>query len=235
MSYKTIVFVVLIYCIQQIVTENDAIRAVNEFKTKTNPNVYDKDISPKLGQNSSVNVIISLHIINRKINANDKSVKTYMYFRQTWTDPRLGHSYPGIKVVGSQPFIDRIWIPDTFFSNADSNQLSTVSVPKPTTFVTIDSNGTIRISHKLEPTTRCYVEDDSRLVCPIEIESYGYNVNDLDYRWDRSRRSVSVSNPQVSIDGYTFRNIASIRTVRKLSTGNFAKLVVTMTFDPDTV
>lgn len=41
------------------------------------------------------------------------------YFRQFWTDPRLGYrKRPGVETlsVGSD-FIKNIWVPDTFFVN----------------------------------------------------------------------------------------------------------------------
>ncbi|XP_054162830.1 gamma-aminobutyric acid receptor subunit beta-like [Oppia nitens] len=235
MSNKIISIFLLICCIQQIFSENDAIRAVIEFKAKSNPNLYDKDINPKLGHNSSVNVGITLYIINYKINPKDKSVTTNMYFRQSWSDPRLRHSYPDIKVVGSQSFVDRIWTPDTFISNADS--VSSVSVPKPTAFARIDSNGTVLISHKLKLMTRCSM-DNSSLVCPIEIESYGHSMNDIDYDWGIGSQGSGISTNNIwAIDGYKLNTNSTdyVRKVENLSTGNYTGLVMTMKFERDTI
>ncbi|XP_054162828.1 gamma-aminobutyric acid receptor subunit beta-like [Oppia nitens] len=232
MSYKIISIVLLICCTQQIFSENDAIRAVKEFKAKSDPNVYDKDINPKLGQNSSVNVGITLYVISSKINPIDKSVTTNMYFRQKWSDPRLQHSYPSVKVVGSQSFIDRVWIPDTFLPNADS--ITTVSIPTPTSFAMIESNGTVFISHKFQVTSRCLLENTS-LVCPIEIESYGYSMKDVDFEWAKGDQSAGITTDIETIGGYKFSGKTIDKKVEKLSSGNYARLIFTMKFERDTI
>ena len=56
-----------------------------------------------------------------------------IYFRQSWTDPRLRFPEAGLGSVGSLHLdwrvVDRIWVPDTVFTNTRAASLHTISVP----------------------------------------------------------------------------------------------------------
>ncbi|XP_054162835.1 gamma-aminobutyric acid receptor subunit beta-like [Oppia nitens] len=115
-----------------------------------------------------------------------------MYFRQKWSDPRLQHSYPSVKVVGSQSFIDRVWIPDTFLPNADS--ITTVSIPTPTSFAMIESNGTV-----------------------LGLDVYGYSMKDVDFEWAKGDQSAGITTDIETIGGYKFSGKSIDKKVEKLS------------------
>ena len=55
-----------------------------------------------------------------------------IYFRQSWRDPRLRFPDPGLG-VGSLHLdwrvVDRLWVPDTVFTNTRTASLHTISVP----------------------------------------------------------------------------------------------------------
>ena len=55
-----------------------------------------------------------------------------MYFRQSWSDPRLRFLEPGLG-VGSVHLdwrvVERIWVPDTVFTNTRAASLHTIPVP----------------------------------------------------------------------------------------------------------
>ena len=56
-----------------------------------------------------------------------------IYFRQSWTDSRLQFPEAGLGSVGSLHLdwrvVDRIWVPDTVFTNTRVARLHTISVP----------------------------------------------------------------------------------------------------------
>ncbi|KAK6629056.1 hypothetical protein RUM43_002873 [Polyplax serrata] len=73
------------------------------------------------------------------------------YFRQFWTDPRLGfRKKPGVETlsVGSD-FIKNIWVPDTFFVNEKQSYFH----------IATTSNEFIRIHHSGSITRSIRVDD----------------------------------------------------------------------------
>ncbi|ENN73103.1 hypothetical protein YQE_10244, partial [Dendroctonus ponderosae] len=109
--------------------------------------------------------------------------------------------------VGSE-FITNIWVPDTFFVNE-----KTSSFHKATTsneFIRIHHSGSITRSIRLTITASCpmnlqYFPMDRQL-CHIEIESFGYTMKDITYKWQTGPTSVGISNevqlPQFRVLGH---------------------------------
>ncbi|EEB10168.1 Gaba-gated chloride channel, putative [Pediculus humanus corporis] len=97
------------------------------------------------------------------------------YFRQFWTDPRLGfRKKPGVETlsVGSD-FIKNIWVPDTFFVNEKQSYFHIATTSNE--FIRIHHSGSITRSIRLTITASCpmnlqYFPMDRQL-CHIEIES----------------------------------------------------------------
>ena len=50
------------------------------------------------------------------------------FFRQSWTDERLKHSYPQTLTL-SNSMLDKLWVPDTYFENSKNSQFHSVTVP----------------------------------------------------------------------------------------------------------
>ncbi|XP_066138432.1 gamma-aminobutyric acid receptor subunit beta isoform X7 [Euwallacea fornicatus] len=155
------------------------------------------------------------------------------YFRQFWTDPRLAfRKRPQVEMlsVGSE-FITNIWVPDTFFVNE-----KTSSFHKATTsneFIRIHHSGSITRSIRLTITASCpmnlqYFPMDRQL-CHIEIESFGYTMRDIRYKWNEGPNSVGVSNevslPQFKVLGHRQRAMEI-----SLTTGNYSRLACEIQF-----
>ncbi|XP_054156177.1 gamma-aminobutyric acid receptor subunit alpha-6-like [Oppia nitens] len=123
-----------------------------------------------------------------------------------------------------------MWTPDTFFSNA--NSVATISMPTPTLFASVSTNGTVLMSHKLQITTRCLLKE-RYLECPLEIESYGYSIKDIEYHWPRGNGSVSIGSQLPGSAGYKFVEKIATKKSIKLSSGTFTLLEFIMRFDRD--
>jgi len=156
-----------------------------------------------------------------------------MYFRQFWQDPRLSFDRrPGLdKLVVGAEYIKLIWVPDTFFVNEKTAYFHDATTDNQ--FVRIFHTGDILRSIRLTITASCpmdlqYFPMDSQL-CYIEIESFGYTMADIRYKWNDGLNSVQVSGdvslPQFKVLGHRQKTIEA-----SLSTGNYSRLACEIQF-----
>ncbi|XP_067213329.1 gamma-aminobutyric acid receptor subunit beta isoform X6 [Linepithema humile] len=155
------------------------------------------------------------------------------YFRQFWTDPRLAFKKrQGVETlsVGSE-FIKNIWVPDTFFVNEKQSYFHIATTSNE--FIRIHHSGSITRSIRLTITASCpmnlqYFPMDRQL-CHIEIESFGYTMRDIRYKWNEGPNSVGVSNevslPQFKVLGHRQRAMEI-----SLTTGNYSRLACEIQF-----
>ncbi|XP_054158469.1 gamma-aminobutyric acid receptor subunit beta-like [Oppia nitens] len=162
------------------------------------------------------------------------------YFRQSWRDSRLSFmKRPGIDAlfVGAE-VSDKIWVPDTFFANEKSYQFHMATTEN--TFIRIKSNGEVLRSIRLTITSSCpmnlqYFPMD-RQKCTIEVESYGYSMSDIQYKWGMGDcgescnelavgMSSSLELPQFKVKGHNQK-----KKIEFLSTGNYSRLVCEIEF-----
>ncbi|ODM98162.1 Gamma-aminobutyric acid receptor subunit beta [Orchesella cincta] len=131
------------------------------------------------------------------------------YFRQTWKDPRLKfRGPPGITTlsVGSE-FLKTLWVPDTFFVNEKKSYFHTATTQNE--FLRISQDGDVLRSIRLTVTASCPMDlryfPMDRQLCTIEIESFGYTMVDIVYRWDGGRKSIGmgpIQLPQFTVLGH---------------------------------
>ncbi|XP_060531628.1 gamma-aminobutyric acid receptor subunit beta-like isoform X2 [Cylas formicarius] len=194
---------------------------------------YDKRIRPNYG-GPPVDVGVTMYVLS--ISSVSEVLMDFtldFYFRQFWTDPRLAfQKKPHVEMlsVGSE-FISNIWVPDTFFVNE-----KTSSFHKATTsneFIRIHHSGSITRSLRLTITASCPMNLEyfpmDRQLCHIEIESFGYTMRDIRYKWNEGPNSVGVSNevslPQFKVLGHRQRAMEI-----SLTTGNYSRLACEIQF-----
>ena len=195
---------------------------------------YDRRVRPNYG-GEPVTVGVTLFILS----IGDLSEKfmdfTFdMYFRQFWKDPRLSFERkPNLEklVVGAE-YIKLIWVPDTFFVNekvALFHQATTENQ-----FLRIMHTGEILRSMRLTIKATCPMDlsnfpMDSQ-TCTVEIESFGYTMTDLRYKWNDGLKSVQMSSdvslPQFNVLGHRQRIIEA-----SLSSGNYSRLLADVHFE----
>ncbi|KAJ8737817.1 hypothetical protein PYW08_000412 [Mythimna loreyi] len=155
------------------------------------------------------------------------------YFRQFWTDPRLAYKKrTGVETlsVGSE-FIRNIWVPDTFFVNEKQSYFHIATTSNE--FIRIHHSGSITRSIRLTITASCPMDLQyfpmDRQLCNIEIESFGYTMRDIRYKWNEGPNSVGVSSevslPQFKVLGHRQRAMEI-----SLTTGNYSRLACEIQF-----
>ncbi|XP_072766290.1 gamma-aminobutyric acid receptor subunit beta isoform X4 [Anoplolepis gracilipes] len=174
---------------------------------------YDKRVRPNYG-GPPVEVGVTMYVLSISSLSEVKMDFTLdFYFRQFWTDPRLAFKQrPGVETlsVGSE-FIKNIWVPDTFFVNEKQSYFHIATTSNE--FIRIHHSGSITRSIRLTITASCpmnlqYFPMDRQL-CHIEIESFGYTMRDIRYKWNAGLQSVGISNevelPQFRVLGHRQR------------------------------
>ncbi|XP_076225601.1 resistant to dieldrin isoform X8 [Nomia melanderi] len=194
---------------------------------------YDKRVRPNYG-GPPVEVGVTMYVLS--ISSVSEVLMDFtldFYFRQFWTDPRLAFKpRTGVETlsVGSE-FIKNIWVPDTFFVNEKQSYFHIATTSNE--FIRIHHSGSITRSIRLTITASCpmnlqYFPMDRQL-CHIEIESFGYTMRDIRYKWNAGLQSVGISNevelPQFRVLGHRQRH-----STIHLSTGNYSRLACEIQF-----
>ncbi|XP_073974611.1 resistant to dieldrin isoform X9 [Rhodnius prolixus] len=194
---------------------------------------YDKRVRPNYG-GPPVVVGVTMYVLSiSSLSEVQMDFTLDFYFRQFWTDPRLAYrKRPGVETlsVGSE-FIKNIWLPDTFFVNEKQSYFHVATTSNE--FIRIHHSGSITRSIRLTITASCpmnlqYFPMDRQL-CHIEIESFGYTMRDIRYKWNEGPNSVGVSNevslPQFKVLGHRQRAMEI-----SLTTGNYSRLACEIQF-----
>ncbi|XP_004525610.1 gamma-aminobutyric acid receptor subunit beta isoform X1 [Ceratitis capitata] len=194
---------------------------------------YDKRVRPNYG-GPPVEVGVTMYVLSISSLSEVKMDFTLdFYFRQFWTDPRLAYrKRPGVETlsVGSE-FIKNIWVPDTFFVNEKQSYFHIATTSNE--FIRVHHSGSITRSIRLTITASCpmnlqYFPMDRQL-CHIEIESFGYTMRDIRYKWNEGPNSVGVSSevslPQFKVLGHRQRAMEI-----SLTTGNYSRLACEIQF-----
>ncbi|XP_049294697.1 gamma-aminobutyric acid receptor subunit beta isoform X5 [Anopheles funestus] len=194
---------------------------------------YDKRVRPNYG-GPPVEVGVTMYVLSISSLSEVKMDFTLdFYFRQFWTDPRLAYrKRPGVETlsVGSE-FIKNIWVPDTFFVNEKQSYFHIATTSNE--FIRIHHSGSITRSIRLTITASCpmnlqYFPMDRQL-CHIEIESFGYTMRDIRYKWNEGPNSVGVSSevslPQFKVLGHRQRAMEISLTTEYATVGYMAKRI----------
>ncbi|KAK7097734.1 hypothetical protein V1264_004668 [Littorina saxatilis] len=154
-----------------------------------------------------------------------------MYLNQYWRDERLQFSQnenESLTLTGD--FAERIWVPDTFLANDKSSFLHDVT--EKNKMVRLFGNGSLVYGMRFTTTLACMMDlhnyplDNQQ--CTVEIESYGYTMDDIVLYWLNDREAVTgvkdVSLPQFSVSDYE-----TLNKIEQLLTGDYQRL--SLTFD----
>ncbi|XP_022193633.2 gamma-aminobutyric acid receptor subunit alpha-6 [Nilaparvata lugens] len=152
-------------------------------------NRYDKRIRPDIGGPPTV-VTVQMHI--KSIGPVSEVEQLYtmdVYFRQTWYDTRLKYNLTGLNEFSmSWIFLDKVWKPDTYFTNGKKSYLHKITSPNK--FLRLRYDGFLTYSMRLTLSATCKMHlvkfpmDVQR--CPLIMGSYGYTTNDVVYQWHPS-------------------------------------------------
>jgi gamma-aminobutyric acid receptor subunit beta len=151
-----------------------------------------------------------------------------IYLNQYWKDERLAFSQNHSDCMTlTGDFAEKIWVPDTFFANDKHSFLHDVT--EKNKMVRLHGDGYIAYGMRFTTTLACMMDLHYYPLdvqnCTVEIESYGYPMQDVIMKWkgDNPRRAVHGVN-EVEIPQFTVVEYRTVSTVEKLATGSYQRL-----------
>ncbi|XP_070689015.1 gamma-aminobutyric acid receptor subunit beta-3 [Pempheris klunzingeri] len=148
-----------------------------------------------------------------------------MYFQQYWRDKRLAYAGIPLNLTLDNRVADQLWVPDTYFLNDKKSFVHGVTVKN--RMIRLHPDGTVLYGLRITTTAACMMDlrryplDEQN--CTLEIESYGYTTDDIEFYWKGGDSAVTgvtrIELPQFSIVDYKLvsRNVV-------FSTGAYPRL-----------
>ncbi|KAF7710616.1 gamma-aminobutyric acid receptor subunit beta-1 isoform X1 [Silurus meridionalis] len=130
-----------------------------------------------------------------------------MYFQQSWRDKRLSYTGIPLNLTLDNRVADQLWVPDTYFINDKKSFVHGVTVKN--RMIRLHPDGTVLYGLRITTTAACMMDlrryplDEQN--CTLEIESYGYTTDDIEFYWQEGSSVTGVDNielPQFSIIDY---------------------------------
>ncbi|XP_067112977.1 gamma-aminobutyric acid receptor subunit beta-2 isoform X2 [Osmerus mordax] len=128
-----------------------------------------------------------------------------MYFQQAWRDKRLSYSEIPLNLTLDNRVADQLWVPDTYFLNDKKSFVHGVTVKN--RMIRLHPDGTVLYGLRITTTAACMMDlrryplDEQN--CTLEIESYGYTTDDIEFYWRGGDHAVTgverIELPQFSI------------------------------------
>ncbi|KAJ7993370.1 hypothetical protein DPEC_G00271710 [Dallia pectoralis] len=131
-----------------------------------------------------------------------------MYFQQSWRDKRLAYAGIPLNLTLDNRVADQLWVPDTYFLNDKKSFVHGVTVKN--RMIRLHPDGTVLYGLRITTTAACMMDlrryplDEQN--CTLEIESYGYTTDDIEFYWNGGENAVTgvtrIKLPQFSIMDY---------------------------------
>ncbi|XP_054646374.1 gamma-aminobutyric acid receptor subunit beta-3 isoform X2 [Dunckerocampus dactyliophorus] len=131
-----------------------------------------------------------------------------MYFQQYWRDKRLAYMGIPLNLTLDNRVADQLWVPDTYFLNDKKSFVHGVTVKN--RMIRLHPDGTVLYGLRITTTAACMMDlrryplDEQN--CTLEIESYGYTTDDIEFYWKGGDTAVTgvtrIELPQFSIVDY---------------------------------
>ncbi|XP_051870030.1 glycine receptor subunit alphaZ1 [Pristis pectinata] len=150
---------------------------------------YDARIRPNF-KGPPVNVTCNIFINSfGSIAETTMDYRLNIFLRQQWNDPRLAYSeFPDDSLDLDPSMLDSIWKPDLFFANEKGAHFHEITTDNK--LLRIFKNGNVLYSIRLTLSLACPMDLKNFPMdvqtCIMQLESFGYTMNDLIFEWDES-------------------------------------------------
>ncbi|KAL4641870.1 gamma-aminobutyric acid receptor subunit beta-1-like isoform X2 [Arapaima gigas] len=168
---------------------------------------YDIRLRPDFG-GAPVDVGMSIDIASiDMVSEVNMDYTITMYFQQSWRDKRLSYTGIPLNLTLDNRVADQLWVPDTYFINDKKSFVHGVTVKN--RMIRLHPDGTVLYGLRITTTAACMMDlrryplDEQN--CTLEIESYGYTTDDIEFYWQGGNSVTGVDNielPQFSIIDY---------------------------------
>ncbi|XP_040217762.1 gamma-aminobutyric acid receptor subunit pi [Rana temporaria] len=186
---------------------------------------YNKYLRPFF-DNGPVTVGMSLDIASiDTISEINMDYTATIFLRQRWTDERL--IFEGNKSLSLDGrLVELLWVPDTFIVDSKKSFLHDITVEN--RLIRIYPNGTVLYALRITTTVACSMDltkyPMDKQTCTLQLESWGYNINDVMFYWTRGNDSVRGLNT-LRLAQYTVEGHYTSVSEAVYETGRYPKLV----------
>ncbi|XP_017552149.1 gamma-aminobutyric acid receptor subunit pi [Pygocentrus nattereri] len=186
---------------------------------------YNKYLRPFF-DNGPVTVGMSLDIASiDTISEINMDYTATIFLRQRWTDERL--VFEGNKSLSLDGrLVELLWVPDTFIVDSKKSFLHDITVEN--RLIRIFPNGTVLYALRITTTVACNMDltkyPMDKQTCTLQLESWGYNINDVMFYWTRGNESVSGLDT-LRLAQYTVEDHYTSVSEAVYETGNYPKLI----------
>ncbi|KAH0623634.1 hypothetical protein JD844_006594 [Phrynosoma platyrhinos] len=152
---------------------------------------YNKYLRPFF-DNGPVSIGMSMDIASiDTISEINMDYTATIFLRQRWTDERL--CFEGNKSLSLDGrLVEMLWVPDTFIVDSKKSFLHDITVEN--RLIRIYPNGTVLYAIRITTTVACSMDltkyPMDKQTCTLQLESWGYNINDVMFYWTRGNDSV---------------------------------------------
>ncbi|KFP77467.1 Gamma-aminobutyric acid receptor subunit pi, partial [Acanthisitta chloris] len=186
---------------------------------------YNKYLRPFF-DNGPVSVGMSLDIASiDTISEINMDYTATIFLRQRWTDERL--RFDGNRSLSLDGrLVEMLWVPDTFIVDSKRSFLHDVTVEN--RLIRIYPNGTVLYAIRITTTVSCNMDltkyPMDKQTCTLQLESWGYNINDVIFYWTRGNDSVRGLDT-LRLAQYTVEDHFTSVSEAVYETGHYPKLV----------
>ncbi|XP_078497268.1 gamma-aminobutyric acid receptor subunit pi-like [Lissotriton helveticus] len=186
---------------------------------------YNKYLRPFF-DNGPVTVGMSLDIASiDTISEINMDYTATIFLRQRWTDERL--CFDGNKSLSLDGrLVELLWVPDTFIVDSKKSFLHDITVEN--RLIRIYPNGTVLYALRITTTVACSMDltkyPMDKQTCTLQLESWGYNINDVMFYWTRGNDSVRGLDT-LRLAQYTVEGHYTSVSEAVYETGRYPKLV----------
>ncbi|XP_033005223.1 gamma-aminobutyric acid receptor subunit pi-like [Lacerta agilis] len=186
---------------------------------------YNKYLRPFF-DNGPVSVGMSMDIASiDTISEINMDYTATIFLRQRWTDERL--CFEGNKSLSLDGrLVEMLWVPDTFIVDSKKSFLHDITVEN--RLIRIYPNGTVLYAIRITTTVACSMDltkyPMDKQTCTLQLESWGYNINDVMFYWTRGNDSVK-GLETLRLAQYTVEDHYTSSSEAVYETGHYPKLV----------
>ncbi|XP_063147377.1 gamma-aminobutyric acid receptor subunit pi [Candoia aspera] len=187
---------------------------------------YNRYLRPNFG-GKPVTIAMTLDVASiSSISESDMDYTATIYLRQRWTDPRLVFQGNRSFTLDAR-LVKYLWVPDTYIVESKRSFLHEVTVEN--RLIRLFSNGTVLYALRITTTVACNMDLSKypldTQTCKLQMESWGYDENDVHFMWLRGNDSVhGLENLRLS--QYTVEHFYTLETRSHQETGIYPRLVL---------
>ncbi|KFO98328.1 Gamma-aminobutyric acid receptor subunit pi, partial [Calypte anna] len=186
---------------------------------------YNKYLRPFF-DNGPVSIGMSLDVASiDTISEMNMDYTATIFLRQRWIDERL--CFDGNKSLSLDGrLVEMLWVPDTFIVDSKKSFLHDITVEN--RLIRIYPNGTVLYALRITTTVACSMDltkyPMDKQTCTLQLESWGYNINDVIFYWTRGNDSVRGLDT-LRLAQYTVEDHFTSVSEAVYETGHYPKLV----------